>query len=94
MRNRRQVVEFSDCLLARNAGLRLQENNRRASSEIVFNFWGPTAGSNGGSSECWSFGGRRLNFPTSRTGVRVGGTFKTRWGTQTRELVSSANGIG
>lgn len=91
MRNRRQVVEFSDCLLARNAGLRLQENNGQAWPEVVFSF----LGANGGSKSS-GFGGRRRpgNFPTCGTGVRVGEPSKTRWGTRTRELVSSATGIG
>lgn len=89
MRNRRQVVEFSDCLLARNAGLRLQENNGQAWPEVVLSF----LGANGGS-ESSGFGGRRRNFPTCGTGVRVGEPSKTRWGTRTRELVSSATGIG
>jgi len=66
MRNRRQVVEFSDCLLARNAGVRLQEHNGRASSEFVFKFWGPTAGSNRASAVDDAL------FRQSRTGVRVG----------------------
>lgn len=58
---------------------------RRSSSAFL--------GANGGS-KSWSSGGRQRNFPTCGAGVRVGEPSKTRWGTRTRELVSSATGIG
>lgn len=51
MRNRRQVVEFSDCLLARNAGLRLQRKQWAgvAGGRLQL-FWGPTAAAKAGAS--------------------------------------------
>lgn len=51
MRNRRQVVEFSDCLLARNAGLRLQrEQWAGVAGGRLQLFWGPTAAAKAGAS--------------------------------------------